>query len=239
MNDATIPIKRLLAGLALAALCAAAPAPASTGAPSPAHAVKAAKKKKHSRRHRPQSACQKLRGHDWAPSSSLKLVERRSSAIETDLGACELPRGQVRYFAIRVQADTVTSDFTVHSVAGRWALLSTQSSSQYGADSRVWVVDIAGGRILYEISNWTCTISDTPCSPEPPKVVKGFVNRIGKSVLAFSDGASTSIVGFGTDGHRRTLDSGSSDEIPASTLKLGTNVANWLHSGEQRGGVLP
>jgi hypothetical protein len=236
MHLATTWVKRLSAGLVLGALCMAGPAPASTGSPA-AHPVTAAKKKH--RRHRPKSPCQKLRGHDYAPSSSLKLVERRSSAIETDLGACEMPRGQVRYFAIRVQADNATADFTVHSVGGRWALLSTQSSSQYGADSRVWVVDIAGGRILYEISNWTCTVSDTPCDPEPPEVLKGYVDRIGKSVVAFSDGSTTTIAGYGTDGHRKTFDSGPADQLVASTLRLKANVASWLHSGAERGGVLP
>lgn len=237
MGIATTWVKRLTAGLVLAGLCAAAPAPASTGVPSTTHAVKAAKKKKH--RRKPKSACQKLSGHDYAPSGSLKLVARRSSSIETDLGACQLPRGQVRYFAIRVETDSVTSDFTVHSVGDRWALLSTESSSQYGADSRVWVVDIAGGRVLYEISNWTCTLSDTPCAPEPPQVLKGYVDRIGKSVLAFSDGTTTTITGFGTSGKRKTFDSGPSGELLASTLGLRANVASWIHSGVERGGVLP
>ena len=234
-------IKTLVAAAAVLSLCVASgPAPASTGAPS--HHVQAAKKKKH-RKHRSrraQSACQKLRGHDYAPSRSLKLVARRASAIETDLAACEMPRGDVRYHAIKVDAGDTWSDFTVHSVAGRWALISTQSSSPYGADSRVWVVDIAGGRILYEISAWRCTISAvTPCDPEPPRVVKGWVDRIGKSVVAFSDGDTVTIAGFGTDGHRKTFDSGPAGDVIAATLRLRQNVASWTHSGEERGGVLP
>lgn len=232
-------IKALTAAAAVLSLCIAGPAPASTGAPS--HSVQAAKKKKHRKPHRrPQSACQKLRGHDYAPSRSMKLVARRASAIETDLAACEMPRGDVRYHAIKVDAGDTWSDFTVHSVADRWALISTQSSSPYGADSRVWVVDIAGGRVLYEISAWRCTISAvTPCDPEPPRVVKGWVDRIGKSVIALSDGDTTTIAGFGTDGHRKTFDSGPSGDLLASTLRLRQNVASWTHGGEERGGVLP
>jgi hypothetical protein len=233
---------KILAAVAAAmSLCVAGTAPASTGASSH-HDVQAAKKKKH-RKHRSRralSACQKLRGHDYAPSRSLKLVARRSTAIETDLAACELPRGDVRYHAIKVDAGSTWSDFTVHSVADRWALISTQSSSPYGADSRVWVVDIAGGRILYEISAWRCTITQIiPCDPEPPRVVKGWVDRIGKSVVALSDGDTITIAGFGTDGHRKTFDSGPAGELLASTLRLRQNVASWMHSGEERGGVLP
>jgi hypothetical protein len=236
-------LNALVTALVLGALVTAAPAPASTGAARPAgstHAVKAAKKKR--RRHharKPQSACQKLRGHDYAPSRSLKLVARRANSIETDLAACEMPRGDVRYHAIQVDAGDTRSDFTVHSVAGRWALISTESSSPYGADSRTWVVDIAGGRILYRITDWRCTISPEPCDPEPPRVVKGHVDRIGKSVLAFSADGTTTIAGFGTDGHRKTFDSGPSGELLASTLQLRANVASWLHGGEERGGVLP
>ena len=231
-------IKALTAAAAVLSLCIAGPAPASTGAPS--HSVQAAKKKHRKPHRRPQSACQKLRGHDYAPSRSMKLVARRASAIETDLAACEMPRGDVRYHAIKVDAGDTWSDFTVHSVADRWALISTQSSSPYGADSRVWVVDIAGGRVLYEISAWRCTISAvTPCDPEPPRVVKGWVDRIGKSVIALSDGDTTTIAGFGTDGHRKTFDSGPSGDLLASTLRLRQNVASWTHGGEERGGVLP
>jgi hypothetical protein len=227
--------KQLVAALVLAALCAAVPASATTGAP-----VAAAKKHRKHRRHVPKSACQKLTGHDYAPSKQLKLVAHRSTAIETDLGACELPRGQVRYYAIRVQAGNTNSDFAVHSVSGRLALISTQSSSPYGADSRTWVVDIAGGRILYEISNWRCMVSAiAPCAPEPPEVMKGFVDRIGKSLIAFDDGGTVTIAGFGTDGHRKNYDSGPADDLPASSLGLKANVASWLHSGEERGGVLP
>jgi hypothetical protein len=231
------PLTALVTALALGSLSAAGPAPASSGAPS--HPVQAAKKK-HRRHHsKPKSACQKLRGHDYAPSRSLKLVARRASAIETDLAACEMPRGDVRYHAIKVDAGDTRSDFTVHSVAGRWALISTQSSSPYGADSRTWVVDIAGGRILYRISDWRCTISPEPCDPEPPIVAKGRVDRIGKSVVAFVKDGTTTIAGFGTDGHRKTFDSGPSDDLLASTLELHANVASWIHAGEDRGGVLP
>jgi hypothetical protein len=232
-------IKILASAVAALSLCVATPVAASTDAPS--HAVHAAKKKKHRKpRRRALWACQKLRGYDYAPSRSLKLVARRASAIETDLAACEMPRGEVRYHAIKVDAGNTWSDFTVHSVAGRWALISTQSSSPYAADSRVWVVDIAGGRVLYEISAWRCSISAvTPCDPEPPVVAKGWVDPIGKSVVAFSDGGTTTIAGFGTDGHRKTFDSGPSGELLSSTLRLRQNVATWTHGGEEQAGVLP
>lgn len=221
------PVKLMMTGLALGALCLSGAAPASA-------------KKHHRHKHAGRSACQKLTGHDYAPSRQLKLVAHRSTAIETDLGACQLPRGDVRYFAIQVDAGTTTSDFKVHSVGGRWALLSTQSSSPFGADSRTWVVDIAGGRILYEISNWRCMINSiTPCDPEPPDVVKGFVDSIGKSLIAFDEGGTVTIAGFGTDGHRKNFDSGPADSVDLGSLHLRANVGSWLHSGEERGGVLP
>jgi hypothetical protein len=203
-----------------------------TGAVIAAPAV--AKKKHHKK-----SACQKLRGHDFAASRNLKLVAKRRDSVETDLVGCQLPRGDVRIFAIRLAGDTTTSDFKVHSVRGRWALVSAHSDSQYASESRTWVFDIAKGRVLYRNSRWRCEVSQTDCAPKPPPVAKGLVDRIGKSALAFSDGVTTTIAGFGTNGKRKTFDSGPSAELPASSLTIFNNVASWLHSGEKRHAQLP
>ena len=119
-------------------------------------AAPAGAKKKHRK-----SACQKLRGHDYAASKSFKLVAKRRDSVETDLVGCQMPRGKVRIFAIRLAGDTTSSDFTVHSVRGRWALVSARSDSQYASESRVWVFDIAKGRVLYRISRWRCEVSQT------------------------------------------------------------------------------
>jgi hypothetical protein len=191
------------------------------------------------KKHHKKSACQKLRGHDFARTKSLKLVAKRRDSIETDLVGCQLPRGDVRIFAIRLAGDTTTSDFKVHSVRGRWALVSAHSDSQYASESRTWVFDVAKGRVLYRISRWRCEMAQTDCDPKPPPVAKGLIDRIGKSALAFDDGVTTKIAGFGTNGKRKTFDSGPSTEIPASSLDIFSNVASWLHSGETRHGQLP
>jgi hypothetical protein len=192
-------------------------------------------KKKHPRK----SACQKLKGKDLAPAKSLKLVAKRVDSVETDLKGCQLPRGEVRIFAIRLNGDTTTSNFTVESVAGRWALVSARSDSQYASDRRIWVFDIGKGRVLYTIARWSCMTGETDCAPSPPDVAKGILDQIGKSVLAFSDLTTTTITGYGTDGTGRQFDSGPSDDLPASSLKLSRGVASWLHSGQQRFAELP
>jgi hypothetical protein len=194
--------------------------------------------KKH-RRHRAKSpACQRLKGHDFAKSGSLKLVAKRVSGAETDLKGCRLG-GKVHVFAIRLEGDTSKSDFTVHSVADRWALVSASSDSPYSSDARTWVFDIDSGRILYTISRWRCVTGQTDCAPAPAAIAKGLVDRIGKSVFAFSDGANNTITGYGTNGRHRGFDSGPSDDLPAGSLTLGGSVANWVHSGEQRHAQLP
>lgn len=212
----------LLACAGLAGALLAAPAPA----------------KKHTKKHK-KSACQRLRGHDFAPSRSLKLVAKRIDATETQLVGCKLPRGDVRIFAIRLTGDTTFSDFTVHHVAGRWALVSARSDSQYASDYRAWVFDIVKGRVLYTISRWSCGVSQTDCAPRPPALVKGLLKPYGKAAGAFSDGMITSIAGFGTNGKRKNFDSGPADEVPASSLTLHDEVASWLHSGAHRQGALP
>jgi len=188
---------------------------------------------------RKKSACQKLKGHDFAPSRSLKLVAKRVNSSETDLKGCRLPRGKVHIFAIRLEGDTSSSDFTVHSVGGRWALVSARSDSQYASDSRVWVFDIDSGRVLYTISRWSCQTAEPNCDPAPPAVGKCVVTNIGKAALAFVDQSMTTITGFGTSGKRKEFDSGPSDELPAASLRLNNGVATWMHSGQQRSHPLP
>jgi hypothetical protein len=195
-----------------------------------------AKKRRHHRAKSP--ACQRLKGHDFAKARSLKLVAKRVSAAETDLKGCRL-RGKVHVFAIRLEGDTSKSDFIVHSVADRWALVSASSDSPYSSDSRTWVFDIDSGRILYTVSRWHCVAGQTDCAAAPPAIAKGLVDRIGKSVFAFTDGSNNTITGYGTDGGHRGFDSGPSGELPASSLTLGGSVANWVHSGQQRHGQLP
>ncbi|MEA2450144.1 MAG: hypothetical protein QOG63_2076 [Thermoleophilaceae bacterium] len=186
-----------------------------------------------------KSACQKLKGKDLAPARSLKLVAKRVDSVETDLKGCQLPRGEVHIFAIRLKGDTTTSNFKVESVASRWALVSARSDSQYASDLRVWVFDIAKGRVLYTIERWSCMTAATDCAPRPPDVGKGIVDNIGKSVLAFTDLSTTTITGFGTDGGSKNFDSGPSGDLPASSLTLSRGVASWLHSGQPRSAQLP
>jgi hypothetical protein len=192
--------------------------------------------KRHRRHGSP--ACARLKGHDYAKAGSLKLVPRRVSGAETDLKGCRLG-GPVHVFAIRLQGGAATADFTVHSVADRWALISARTDSPYGSDARTWVFDIDSGRILYTVFRWHCDAAQTDCAPRPPDVAKGLVDRIGKSVFAFTDGSDVTITGYGTSGAHRKLDSAPADELPASSLTLSPSVANWVHSGEQRHGQLP
>ena len=195
--------------------------------------------KKHRSHHRAKNpACQRLNGPDFAKAGSLKLVAKRVSAAETDLKGCRMG-GKVHVFAIRLAGGPSTSDFTVHSVADRWALVSARTDTQYGSDSLVWVFDIDSGRILYTVSRWRCAAGQTDCAPAPPAIANGLVDRIGKSVFAYTDGSSTTITGYGTDGRHRSFDSAQSGDLPAGSLTLGGSVANWVHSGQQRHGQLP
>ena len=195
-----------------------------------------AKKKKHRRHGSP--ACARVKGHDYAKGGSLKLVATRVSGSETDLKGCRLGKA-VHVFAIRLQGTTSSSDFTVHSVADRWALISASSDSPYASDSRTWVFDIDSGRILYTVFRWRCMAGQTDCAAKPPAVAKAVVDRIGKSVFALTDGSDVTITGYGTSGKHRAFDSAAEGDLPASSLTLGGSVANWLHSGQQRHAQLP
>src|SRR3954464_12015965 len=99
---------------------------------------------------RRNSACARLKGHDYAKSRSLKLIEKRVSGAETDLKGCRLG-DKVHVFAIRLKGGAATADFTVHSVGDRWALVSARTDTPYGSDARTWVFDIDSGRILHTL----------------------------------------------------------------------------------------
>jgi hypothetical protein len=187
---------------------------------------------------RRSSACARLKGHDYAKSRSLKLIEKRVSGAETDLKGCRLG-DKVHVFAIRLKGGAATADFTVHSVGDRWALVSARTDTPYGSDARTWVFDIDSGRILYTVFRWRCDADDSSCPSRPPAIAKGVVDRIGKSVFAFSDGSDVTITGYGTSGKHKTFDSGPAAEIPASSLTIFNSVANWRHSGVERHAQLP
>ena len=183
-------------------------------------------------------ACARLKGHDFAKSRSLKLIAKRVNGAETDLKGCRLG-GKVHVFAIRFNGGVSKSDFTVHSVGDRWALVSASSDSPYASETRTWVFDIDSGRILYTVFRWHCATDQTNCVSRPPAIAKGVVDKIGKSVFAFSDGSDVTITGYGTSGKHRTFDSGPASELPPSSLTIFRSVANWRHSGVERHGQLP
>jgi hypothetical protein len=189
------------------------------------------------KKHR-SSACARLKGHDFAKSRSLKLIAKRVNGVETDLKGCRLG-GEVHVFAIRLQGGTSSSDFTVHSVGDRWALVSASSDSPYASDARTWVFDIDSGRILYTVFRWRCMAGETDCAPKPPTIAKGIVDRIGKSVFALSDDSDVRITGYGTSGAHRTFDSAPASDLPPSSLTVFNSVANWRHSGVERHAQLP
>ena len=199
----------------------------------PAFASAPALAKKHR-----SSACARLKGHDYAKAGSLKLVAKRVNGAETDLRGCRLG-GDVHVFAIRFAGGTSSSDFTVHSVADRWALVSATTESPYASDSRTWVFDIDSGRILYTVFRWSCSAGQSDCASKPPAIAKGVVDRIGKSVFAFSDGSDVTITGYGTDGRHKTFDSAPAGDVPTGSLTIKRSVANWTHAGEERHAQLP
>jgi hypothetical protein len=183
-------------------------------------------------------ACARLKGHDFAKAHSLKLVAKRVSGAETDLKGCRLG-GEVHVFAIRFDGGESKSDFTVHSVGDRWALVSASSDSPYASETRTWVFDIDSGRILYTVFRWNCLTGESDCTKRPPTIAKGIVDKIGKSVFAFTDGSDVTITGYGTSGKHRSFDSGPASDLPASSLTIFRSVANWRHSGEERHAQLP
>jgi hypothetical protein len=190
-----------------------------------------------------KSACQRLSGHDRAPSSKVKLVTRRNEDDGKDLLGCVLPDGRVRLIASSADYYTSSEGFTVDHVAGAIVLFGTSYSSQYGSGDGTGVVDLRTGESYgiayecYDIASGYCAAGS-----ENTSATSAYVNKRGQAVAAIvpaGAGAPTTIAGFSRHGTRVDLDSGPSDQVPASSLRLSGTTATWTHGGEQRSAELP
>lgn len=185
-----------------------------------------------------RSRCQRLRGTDRAPARRVKLVARRNEDDGTDLLGCVLPRGRVYSVASSAHGDTFGRSYRLRQVANAIVLVSTSSGNQYESSQRTFVQDLRTGR-AYTIAT-TCSVLFESCEGNM-SVAAAFVNSRGQAVAAVvpEAGNPLEIAGFPPSGRRQQLDSGPSDQLPPSSLRLTGDVATWTHAGEPRSAQLP
>jgi hypothetical protein len=178
-----------------------------------------------------RSTCQHLKGKDLAPAVSVKLVERRMGPEETDLVGCTLPRGRVRTVADRSDYFTTRSSYSIVQITGRIVLVRTTVVSQYYETYALELHDLRTGRK----SSISYSHSD---ESEPVSAPAIFATGAGRAIAVVVKGATATVTAYSTLGRARTLDTGTTAEIPPESLRLHGNAATWTHSDLQRSASL-
>jgi hypothetical protein len=180
--------------------------------------------------------CATLRGKHLLSSPAIKLVEHTEEARGV-VYACVRPRGRVHLLGV-ASDDTISSAYgvTVLAHAGKWLALDFRN--QIGAHS-------------FEEIGKACQAASGRCyrffaegGPEPsleaevPQLrfwlQRTVINNSGQLALALANYDTVQIVGFGSGGARRLLDSGPQTQIPSASLQLEGHTVRWLDAGALR-----
>jgi hypothetical protein len=181
--------------------------------------------------------CASLRGKRLRSSHAVKLVEHTEEARGA-VYACVRPRGRVHLLGVAGD-DTSSSAYevTVLRLAGTWLALDFRN--QIGSHT-------------YEEIGKACQAASGRCYrffaegfPEPSleaevpqlrfSLQRVVINRFGQLALALANYDTVQIVGFGSGGTRRLLDSGPQAQIPSASLRLEGHTVRWLDGGAPRG----
>jgi hypothetical protein len=180
--------------------------------------------------------CATLRGKRLLSSNSIKLVEHTDEE-QGVVYACVRPRGRVHLLGVAGD-DTGSSAYavTVLGVAGRWLALDFRN--QIGAHT-------------FEEIGKACQVASGRCYrfyaegfPEPSleaevpqlrySLQRVVINKFGQLAVALANYDTVQIVGFGSGGARRLLDSGPQAQIPPASLQLEGHTVRWLEAGVPR-----
>jgi len=180
--------------------------------------------------------CATLRGKRLLSSHTIKLVEHPEEARGV-VYACVRPRGRVHLLGV-ASDDTSSSAYevTVLGLAGMWLALDFRNQ--------------IGSHTFEEIGK-ACQAASGRCYrffaegfPEPSleaevpqlrySLQRVAVNKFGQLALALANYDTVQIVGFGSGGVRRLLDSGPQAQIPSASLRLDGHTVRWLDAGAPR-----
>ena len=186
----------------------------------------------------PPSKCQKLKGRDIAPASSVKLVQRANGDDGTDLIGCVLPRGPVQRIASSADFYTTVESYSIKQIAGRAVMIESGSSSQY-AYSRSLYVHHLRTRRSYAIARTCEMLGGDDCASAGSSVATAaFVTPKGRAVALVARAGVATVTAFNTLGTARALDSGPLPAIEPASLALTGNLASWVNAGVARSALI-
>ncbi len=181
-------------------------------------------------------SCASLRGKRLAGSRAIKVVEHADEA-RAAVFACVPPRGRVHLLGVaRDTGFGGAEEASVVALAGTW--LAVEFRNQIGAHT-------------YEQIGKTCDAASGRCYrffaegfPEPSleaevpelrfSLQRVVIDNVGQSAAAVANYNTVQIVGFGSGGAQRTLDSGPSVAIGPASLQFEGHTVRWIDAGMPR-----
>lgn len=180
--------------------------------------------------------CATLRGKRLLSSHAVKVVEHSEEARGI-LYACVPPRGRVHVLGV-ASDDTISSAYevTVLARAGLWLALDFRN--QIGSHTFEEIgkaCQAASGRCYRFFAEG---FPDPSLEAEVPQLrfslQRVVINKFGQLALALANYDTVQIVGFGSGGAQRLLDSGQQAQIPSGSLRLEGHTVHWLNAGAPR-----
>jgi hypothetical protein len=190
-----------------------------------------------------RTPCEKLSPkHDLAPAKRVKLVELTDDDNDTALEGCVLPAGRLFVVASRYVGSKSAGDYELRQVEGHQVVVNidftTQSSRLHATDA----FDLKTGR-RYSIAARCHQTEPGSCGngPNDETARRVRLNSSGQAaaVIATTGSDLVTVMGYSPRGNRKVLDTGTRDEIPASSLQVEGHVASWTHNGARRSARLP
>jgi hypothetical protein len=180
--------------------------------------------------------CATLRGKRLLSSHAIKLVEHTEEARGV-VYACVPPRGRVHLLGV-ASDDTINSAYevTVLAHAGMWLALDFRNQIGFHTFEEIGkACQAASGRCYRFFAEG---FPEPSLEAEVPQLrfslQRVVINKFGQLALALANYDTVQIVGFGSGGGRRLLDSGPQAQIPYASLRLEGHTVRWLNAGAPR-----
>ena len=180
--------------------------------------------------------CATLKGKRLLSGRALKVVEHTEEARGA-VYACLRPHGRVHLLGV-ASDDTGSSAYEVRvlGLAGMWLALDFRNQIGFHTFEEIGkACQAASGRCYRFFAEG---FPEPSLEAEVPQLrfslQRVVINRFGQLALALANYDSVQIVGFGSGGARRLLDSGPQAQIPSASMWLEGHKVRWLDAGAPR-----